>query len=63
MLGRQSYVQAAAGAQERINTIIAAERQQTQGKSFWGSSTSYLAGAVILGSLLGLAWHRRIRAQ
>jgi multiple sugar transport system substrate-binding protein len=63
MLGRQSYVQAAASAQERINTIISAERQQTQGKIFWGSYTSYLLGAVILGSLLGLAWQRRNRAQ
>jgi ABC-type glycerol-3-phosphate transport system substrate-binding protein len=63
MLGRQSYVEAAAGAQERINTIIASERQQTQGKRFWGSCTGYLLGAVILGSLLGLAWQRRKRSQ
>jgi ABC-type glycerol-3-phosphate transport system substrate-binding protein len=59
MLGRQSYAEAAANAQERINAILRAERQQTQGKHFWGSRTSYLIGALILAGLVG--WVARNR--
>jgi ABC-type glycerol-3-phosphate transport system substrate-binding protein len=53
MLGRESYAEAAANTQERINAIIRAERQQTQGKHFWGSRTSYLIGGLILVGLVG----------
>lgn len=59
MLGRQSYSAAAVNAQERINTILRAERQQKQAKRFWGSRTSYLIGALILVSLVG--WVARNR--
>jgi multiple sugar transport system substrate-binding protein len=59
MLGRQSYSAAAVNAQERINAILRAERQQTQGKHFWGSRTSYLIGALILAGLVG--WVARNR--
>jgi hypothetical protein len=61
MLGQQSYVAAAANAQERINTILRAERQQTQGKRFWGSRTSYLAGMLVLVSLAGLIYQSQRR--
>ncbi len=53
MLGRQSYSAAAVNAQERINTILRAERQQIQGKRFWGSRTSYVVGALVLAGLVG----------
>ncbi|MGH7450818.1 MAG: ABC transporter substrate-binding protein [bacterium] len=53
MLGRQSYSAAAVNAQERINTIIRAERQQIQGKRFWGSRTSYFIGVLILAGFVG----------
>jgi ABC-type glycerol-3-phosphate transport system substrate-binding protein len=59
MLGMQSYVEAATAAQERINAIIRAERQQAQAKRFWGSRTSYLIGVLILASLAG--WVARNR--
>lgn len=53
MLGRQSYAEAAASAQGRINVILRAERQQKQGKNFWGSRTSYLIGGLVLVGLVG----------
>ncbi len=59
MLGQQSYVEAATNAQERINTILRAERQQTQGKHFWGSRTSYLVGMLALVILVGLIYQRQ----
>jgi multiple sugar transport system substrate-binding protein len=61
MLGRQSYAEAAANAQERINAILRAERQQKQAKRFWGSRTSYLIGALTLAGLVGwLARNRKL---
>jgi multiple sugar transport system substrate-binding protein len=59
MLGHQSYVEAATSAQERINTILRAERQQAQGKPFWGSRTSYLLGILIFASLVGFVFRRQ----
>jgi multiple sugar transport system substrate-binding protein len=59
MLGRQSYAEAAANAQERLNTILRAERQQKQGKNFWGSRTSYLIGGLVVVGLAG--WMARNR--
>ncbi len=53
MLGRQSYAEAAASAQERINVTLRAERQKKQGKHFWGSRTSYLIGGLVLVGLAG----------
>jgi len=61
MLGRQSYVDAATNAQERINAILRSERHQTQGKSFWGSRTSFSIGALILVSLVFPLIKRRIQ--
>jgi multiple sugar transport system substrate-binding protein len=58
MLGHQSYAEAATNAQERINTILRMERQQAQGKSLWGSRTSYLVGVMVLGSLIVLIYQR-----
>ncbi len=58
MLGQQTYAAAAANAQDRINTILRAERQQTQAKKFWGSWTSYFVGAIILASVIGLLIRR-----
>ena len=52
MLGKQTYAAAAANAQDRLNTILRAERQQSQGKNFWGSWTSYLIGAVMLACII-----------
>jgi multiple sugar transport system substrate-binding protein len=63
MLGRQSYAEAAVNTQERLNTIIRAERQQKQAKRFWGSRTSYLIGGLILVGLMGwinLSFKRKI---
>jgi len=53
MLGKQSYAGAATNAQERINVILRAERQQTQAKKFWGSYTSYLLGVLLFASAFG----------
>jgi len=53
MLGHQSYADAAINAQDRINTILRNERQQTQGKPFWGSRTSYLIGITGFASIVG----------
>lgn len=60
MLGRQSYAEAAIQAQDRLNTILRSERQQTQGKPFWGSRTSYLLGILAMCSVAGLV-RRRFR--
>jgi len=59
MLGKQTYAVAAINAQERINTILRAERQQTEGKRFWGSRTSFLLGILILAGITGLRIKRR----
>lgn len=59
MLGKQTYAAAAVNAQERLNTILRAERQQTQGKNFWGSWTSLLIGVFILAGMIGLMIKRR----
>jgi len=59
LLGKQTYAAAAIKAQERINTILRAERQQTEGKNFWGSRTCYLLGVVIAASIIGLLIKRR----
>jgi len=59
MLGKQTYAAAAIKAQDRINAILRAERQQTAGKKFWRSRTSYLIGVVILASIIGLMVKRR----
>jgi multiple sugar transport system substrate-binding protein len=61
MLGHQSYAEAAANAQERINTILGAERQRAQGKRFWGSRTSCLLGVLVLVGGAGLIYQRRRR--
>jgi multiple sugar transport system substrate-binding protein len=61
MLGRQSYAEAAASAQERLNTILRTERDRTQAKYFWGSRTSYLIGGMILVVLV--VWRLRDRRQ
>jgi len=58
MLGKQTYAAAAIKAQDRLNAILRAERQQTQRKSFWGSYTSYLTGAIFLSCSFRL-WLRR----
>lgn len=60
MLGRQSYAEAALQAQDRLNTILRSERQQAEGKRFWGSRTSYLLGVLVLSGAAGLA-RRRFR--
>jgi multiple sugar transport system substrate-binding protein len=59
MLGRQSYAEAAANAQERLNTILRAERQQKQAKRFWGSRTSYLLGILLIGGIVPLIFKRK----
>jgi len=59
MLGKQTYAAAAVNAQERINIILRAERQQTRGKRFLGSRTCYLLGVVIAASIIGLMIKRR----
>jgi multiple sugar transport system substrate-binding protein len=59
MLGKQTYTAAAIKAQDRINAILRAERQQTEGKNFWGSRTSYLIGIGIAASMIGLMIKRR----
>lgn len=61
MLGKQTYAAAATNAQERINTILKAERQQTQAKSFWGSWTSYLIGVIMFASTIVLMIKRASR--
>lgn len=61
MLGKQTYAAAAANAQERLNSILRAERQQTQGKNFWGSWTSYLIGAVMLAGIIGMRYRNSRR--
>jgi multiple sugar transport system substrate-binding protein len=59
MLAHQTYSEAAAKAQERIDMILRAERQQTAGKRFWGSKTSYLVGVLVFAGFL--AWISRSR--
>jgi len=60
MLGKQTYAAAATNAQDRLNAILRAERQQTAGKNFWGSRTSYLIGVLIFASIIGWMIKRRI---
>jgi multiple sugar transport system substrate-binding protein len=59
MLGKQTYTDAAINAQDRINAILRAERQQTEGKNFWGSRTCYLLGVLFFASIIGWMVKRR----
>ncbi len=61
MLGHQSYAEAARGAQDRLNTILRNERQQTQGKPFWGSRTSYLVGLLLFVIVVMLIFKHHFR--
>jgi multiple sugar transport system substrate-binding protein len=63
MQGRQTYAEAALNAQDRINAILRAERQQMQDKRFWGSRTSYLLAVLLTCSGAGFIWRKRKNAR
>ncbi|MDZ7361107.1 MAG: sugar ABC transporter substrate-binding protein [candidate division KSB1 bacterium] len=61
MLGHQSYADAARTAQDRLNAILRNERQQTQGKPFWGSRTSYLIELLLFVTVVMLIFKHHFR--